>query len=303
MSPDVAASIHARLLRPARERGEVFDFTLARYAAERFLYRLGQSEARERCLLKGASLLSVWLAEPYRATRDIDLLASGRVDESAIRALVTAVCEVPCPEDGLRFDVHALVVTDITTDHEYVGKRARLRAMLGKATIALQIDFGIGDAVAIAPETITYPTLLPTLPSPSLRAYPREVSIAEKFHAMVLLDSRNSRMKDFHDVWALSELFPFDGGRLHLAIAACFERRDTRWTEETPGVLTSGFYGKEEMALRWTRYLTSGAVLVPPPSQFAVVGERIADFLGPLRDRLASGETFEQAWSNGGPWR
>ncbi len=290
MSPNVATSIHARLLRPARARGEVFDLTLARYAAERFLYRLGVSEARERCILKGASLLSVWLAEPYRATRDIDLLASGRVDEPSIRALVHAVCDVPCPEDGLRFDAQAMIVDDITADQEYVGKRVRLRATLGKASIAVHIDFGIGDAVAIAPENIAYPTLLPTLPPPSLRAYPREVSLAEKFHAMVDLDRRNSRMKDFHDAWALSELFAFDGIRLQAAAAACFERRDTPWTAAAPGALTSAFYEDEEIASRWNRYLTSGAVRIAPPSQFTVVGERIARFFGPLRDCLVAGE-------------
>lgn len=302
MSPDVAASIHARLLRPARARGEVFDLTLARYAAERFLYRLGASEARERCILKGASLLSVWLAEPYRATRDIDLLASGRVDEPAIRALVTVVCEVPCPEDGLRFDAQALVVEDITAGQEYVGKRARLRAFLGKASIAVHIDFGVGDAVGLAPETIEYPTLLPTLPPPSLRAYRREVSLAEKFHAMVDLDRRNSRMKDFHDAWALSELFAFDGRRLQIAVAACFERRASGWTASAPGALTAAFYEDEEIASRWRRYLTSGAVRIAPPSQFSVVGDRVGRFFGPLRDCMVAGETFDHAWPPGGPW-
>jgi len=178
MSPDIAASIHARLLRPARERGEQFELTLARYAAERFLYRLGNSGARDRCILKGASLLSVWFKDPYRATRDIDVLASGPVDEQAIRALVDEVCGVPCPEDGLRFDLANLAVEDIRGDDEYAGKRARFRAFLGKARIRVQIDLGVGDAVAIPSETIVYPTLLPALPAPSLRAYPREVALA-----------------------------------------------------------------------------------------------------------------------------
>ena len=34
---------------------------------------------------------------------------------------------------------------------------------------------------------------------PIIRAYPREVTIAEKFNAMVVLDIRNSRMKDFYE--------------------------------------------------------------------------------------------------------
>lgn len=57
MTPDVAASIRARLLRVGQQTGEEFERTLVRFAAERWLYRLGQSPARERCVLKGAGLL------------------------------------------------------------------------------------------------------------------------------------------------------------------------------------------------------------------------------------------------------
>ncbi len=53
MSPDVAASVRARLLNQARGSGEQFERTLVRFAAERLLYRLGASAARNRCLLKG----------------------------------------------------------------------------------------------------------------------------------------------------------------------------------------------------------------------------------------------------------
>ena len=37
--PNIAASIHARLLARAKEKGEDFSLTLTRYATERFLYR------------------------------------------------------------------------------------------------------------------------------------------------------------------------------------------------------------------------------------------------------------------------
>ena len=66
MSPDVAASIKARLLNQARAQGEEFERTLTRFAAERLLFRLGESAARDRCILKGASLLAVWLPDEMR---------------------------------------------------------------------------------------------------------------------------------------------------------------------------------------------------------------------------------------------
>lgn len=302
MSTDVAASVRARLLNHARGQGEEFERTLARFAAERFLYRLGASEARNRCLLKGASLLSVWLPDPYRATRDVDVLASGDTDDDAIRTLVADICAVTCAEDGLRFDLSDLVVETIRPEEEYAGKRVRFRAFLGNVRISVQLDVGVGDAVVVDPEEITFPTMLSTLPPPRLRAYARELTVAEKFEAMVKLGRRNSRMKDFHDVWALAGAFAFDVATLQHAVAACFERRGTPWSDETPRVLTTAFYQTPEMGNRWRNYLTAGAVRVPPPAQFDQIGERIIEFLAPVRDGIRSRVPSVGIWRPGGPW-
>jgi hypothetical protein len=303
MSPDVAASIRARLLNQARAQGEEFERTLTRFAAERLLFRLGASAARDRCILKGASLLSVWLPDPYRTTRDVDVLLSGQTDDAAIRSLVEDICAVACPEDGLRFDLSNLVVSTIRPEEEYSGKRARFRAYLGSARIAVQLDLGVGDALTASPEEIVYPTMLETLPRPRLRAYPREATVAEKFEAMVKLDTRNSRMKDFHDIWALAAAFEFDGPSLRKAIAACFDRRGTLWTEEVPRVLTPAFYQMPDLEMRWRSYLAAGATLVPPPAQFEIIGERIIAFLGPVRSSIVAGASFAKAWSaSGGVW-
>ncbi len=303
MSPDVAASIKARLLNQAKAHGEEFERTLTRFAAERLLFRLGASAARDRCILKGASLLSVWLPDPYRATRDVDVLASGPADDPAIRALVAEVCAVACPEDALRFDLSELVVEVIRAEEEYSGKRARFRAWLGNARIQVQLDLGFGDAHAAQPEEIDYPTILKGLPAPRLRAYARETTVAEKFEAMVKLDTRNSRMKDFHDIWALSGAFAFEGPTLRKAVAACFECRATPWTPEAPRALTAAFYQTPEIETRWRRYLTAGAVLAPPPAQFEVIGERIMRFFDPVRSSIVVGESFTSRWEPGGPWR
>jgi hypothetical protein len=220
MSPDIAASIKARLLNRARTQGSELELVLVRYACERFLYRLGASAARERCVLKGAGLLTLWMDEPYRATRDVDLLAFGSSDDAGIREVMETICAVPCPEDGLRFDLDSLDISPIRTEEEYQGRRAVLRAFLGKARIRIQVDYGFGDAVTPGPEDAEYPTLLDGLPNPRIRTYPRVVTVAEKFQAMVDLGRRNSRMKDFHDVWALSSKFAFDGTALREAVSA-----------------------------------------------------------------------------------
>lgn len=303
MSPDIPASIKARLLNRARDARIEFQLYLVRFASERFLYRLGASEYRGRCVLKGAGLLSLWLPDPYRTTRDLDFLATGANDDGSVRAMINAICAVPCPEDGLEFDPDSLAITPIREEEEYRGQRTRLVALLGRSRIPFQIDIGFGDAVTPAPVDCEYPTLLPGLIAPRVRAYRREVSIAEKFEAMVKLGRRNGRMKDFHDVWALTSAFEFDGLTVSQAIVACFERRGTPWLDVVPDVLTSEFYEDADLRRRWADYGGSGAFLTPPPTNFNSVGERVLTFFGTLRGAIGEGESFDRYWPTGGPWR
>lgn len=83
------------------------------------------------------------------------------------------------------------------------------QAELAGARIPMQVDIGFGDAVYPEPELASFPVLLP-MEAPIIRAYPREARIAEKFHAMVLLDIRNSRMKYFYDIWYMANTWEFE---------------------------------------------------------------------------------------------
>jgi len=303
MSPNVAASIKARLLNEAKRRGEPFEPFLVRFVCERFLHRLGASELRDRCTLKGAGLLTLWMRDPYRATRDVDLLASGGNDEATVRASMELICRVPCPEDGLEFDVESMSVLPIRDEQRYAGQRAVVRVFLGSARVRLQVDFGFGDALSLPPEEAELPTLIDRVPAPRVRVYPRVATVAEKFEAMVQLGRRNSRMKDFHDIWALSGAFAFDGVALRKAVADCFARRGTPWTEETPDALTSVFGADSDLDARWRAYLSKGHFRPQPPGAFGEVCDRIRAFLGPVRESMIAGEPFAQTWPPGGPWK
>ncbi len=303
MTTNVPASIRARLVATAKIQGEEFERTLSRFATERLLFRLGESKAQTRCILKGATLLTIWMQDPYRATRDVDFLASGSEDDENIRDIIEQICSVPCPEDGIRFDMSDTKIDAIRAEEEYAGKRARFFAYLGTARIRVQIDFGFGDALTMSPEVAEYPTILKDIPAPRIQTYPRVISVAEKFEAMVKLDIRNSRMKDFHDIWALSSAFEFDGASLQSAVAACFERRRTPWSDNIPAALTSAFYQDSDFQHRWSGYLRSGGVRISPPLRFEVIGARVVQFLRPLRDSISSGEAFLAHWVPGGPWK
>lgn len=67
----VAGRIFLDLQRLARRSLLPTDELLTRYILERFLYRLSQSEFRDKLVLKGGMLLEVF--DIRRPTRDIDL--------------------------------------------------------------------------------------------------------------------------------------------------------------------------------------------------------------------------------------
>ena len=107
-TPNLAASVMARLLTRAKLRGDDYQLLVTAYAFERLLYRLGRSSVRDRFVLKGAMLLRLWSAQPYRATRDLDLLRRGDATFDAIREDLEAILATPVPDDGITFDLVVL---------------------------------------------------------------------------------------------------------------------------------------------------------------------------------------------------
>ncbi|HKX45828.1 MAG TPA: nucleotidyl transferase AbiEii/AbiGii toxin family protein [Planctomycetota bacterium] len=300
MTIGLPQSILTRLVRHAKSLEIDPNVVLARYAAERLLYRLSRSPHAERFVLKGALMLLVWLGETIRPTRDADLLGFGDLDPDSIRRTFSELCALAVEPDGLVFDVDSLRVAPIRLEDEYGGQRVSLVARLGRARLRVQVDVGIGDAVVPEPEWIEYPSLL-ELPSPRLRAYRPETAIAEKLHAVVELGSKNSRMRDFFDIRALAAAAPFDGAVLAEAIVATFGRRQTPLPLELPLGLTREFADIEGKSTQWAGFVRR---LGPTsaPADLATVIESVAEFAGPVLDAAARAERFTARWSPGGPW-
>ncbi len=78
------------MLDRARTERSDFQILLIRYALERLLYRLSVSEHRDRFILKGAMLFVTWVTNPFRPTRDLDLLGHGDSDVWFGRAVFQA---------------------------------------------------------------------------------------------------------------------------------------------------------------------------------------------------------------------
>jgi len=97
---NVAASVRQRLLNISREQREDFQLILIRFALERLIFRVSQSEYKDQFVLKGAMLFQIWSRESHRPTRDVDFLGQGEHSESGYREIFETLCSIDS-EDGL----------------------------------------------------------------------------------------------------------------------------------------------------------------------------------------------------------
>lgn len=287
-------SIRAKLLNLAKQSQVDFNHLVTRYAADRFLYRLSQSEYKHLFVLKGATLFKVWNGEPHRPTKDLDFLGYGNNEVLELIAKVKAIGQIPC-EDGIQLDTESVTGEKIKEEQEYEGVRIYIRYQLATVKGKIQLDIGFGDAVTPEATEVEIPTFL-NLPAPCLPVYPRETVVAEKFQAMVAFGISNSRMKDFYDLLFLARNFEFEGRLLQEAIQATFHRRKTALPSTIPLALTEEFSKDSQKQKAWEGFINKNRLKDETLLLSEVVVELRA-FLVPLYWAVSNHQVFEQSWS------
>ena len=178
-------------------------------------------------------LLRLWSEQPYRATRDLDLLRRGDGSFEAIRDDLRAIVATPVAPDAVSFDGDA---------HRDRGDPRRGRVRRHARHAARPLRHGAPDAAdrhgarrrGVAGAADLHLPDAARLPRAEVLAYPREAVVAEKLEAMVVLGDRNSRIKDFFDLHHLASRFEFDRATLAEAVRRTFERRNTPIPVEAP---------------------------------------------------------------------
>jgi hypothetical protein len=119
---------------------------------------------------------------------------------------------------------------------------------------------------------------------------------------MVKLGIANTRMKDFHDLKTLSELFHFESATLVEAIQRTFERRKTALpVNESPTALTEEFYADTTKMAQWNAFNLKNKLYIQPSSLESVTTS-IREFVMPLmRPEVMSGERHLR-WESSKAW-
>ena len=286
-----ADSVRARLLAIAKKENIQLEYLLLRYALERFLYRLGKSRYSDLFVLKGASVFAVWLGPLCRVTRDADVEAIGRFDPETLVSIFKEICALEYREDAVEFLLDTVTCEEIKKEDKYPGVRIVFKALIGGARVNLQFDVGFGDSIYPAAEKESFPSMLGH-ENPMLRVYPKYTVVAEKFSTMISRDMLNSRVKDYFDIWLISESFDLEEDVLRQAIARTFNRRQLALPQRMPKALTTDYSSNPARQSQWNA-LARGVSGLNLPESFDVAITQIVDFLAPF---IGNTQTSNKIW-------
>jgi len=116
-----------------------------------------------------------------------------------------------------------------------------------------------------------------------------------------VLDIRNSRMKDFYDIWFMANTWTFEMATLRDAISASFERRGVGIPRDVPFALTEEFLSDPQKTQQWNAFVSRlypGGAL---PS-LEEVGVLLRAFLLPCILSISTAETTAHRWTPSLHW-
>jgi predicted nucleotidyltransferase component of viral defense system len=277
---NLSVSVRQRLYNIAKKSGSDFNFIVNRFMQERFLYRLSISLWHDHYILKGGLLMLLNDADHFRPTKDIDFLGLNIPNDlESTKDIISRITEIPV-KDSVQFDQSSINVQKIIEGADYEGIRVNLTAFLGTMKVKLQIDIGFGDIIYNGPIETSFPVLL-DFPVPSIRSYPFETVIAEKFQLIVKLDIFTSRMKDFYDIMYLASIKTFNRKYLSIALRKTFDNRKTDITSYS-NIFSDSFMNNENKHVQWNAFLHKFDI--PLHLSFYKVLEKLRIFLVPALD-------------------
>lgn len=171
------------------------------YVMERFLERLSLSQYRNIMILKGGTLVAAMVGLDNRSTMDVDAtLKNLPLNEDSARKIVEEITAIHI-EDGMIFEIKS--VTPIMDEADYPGIRIMLDTAIETMHTPLKIDFSTGDV--ITPREVSYSfRLLFEERTISILAYNLETVLAEKLETLLARGTANTRMRDYYDIYVLT---------------------------------------------------------------------------------------------------
>ncbi len=218
-----------RLQTIAKEKEIPFNACWKQLLLERFLARLARSSHVDKFIFKGGFLLS-YMMKIGRETVDLDfLLTRMNAEVKGLQKVFEEIVSISS-NDGFTFTFESIEL--LPQPHmEYPGYRTIFKSSFAKMKDKIHVDVGVGDIVEPQNREIKlfeYRGKPFFEESISLLVYPIETIFAEKLETVLSKGSRNSRMKDFHDLLLLLRDKSLHSSKtLHEDVKKTFDNRGT----------------------------------------------------------------------------
>ncbi|MHA1620162.1 MAG: nucleotidyl transferase AbiEii/AbiGii toxin family protein, partial [Promethearchaeota archaeon] len=144
-----------------------------------------------------------------------------------ITQMITEICALHGP-DPIEFRIAQITLSKQMILSQNHGFKVTIPFEFNSIQDKMQIDLGFGEVISPKARKILFPTILPEYRPFSILAYTTETLMAEKLNALYVLGVRNTRMKDYYDLFVLLEISEFTQKLLLEAIKSTFTQRKTQ---------------------------------------------------------------------------
>jgi predicted nucleotidyltransferase component of viral defense system len=230
---DIKASILAKLKNKSKASGMPYQQCLQLFFQEEFLRRLSKSKYAENFILKGGLFIYTLTNFESRPTVDVDfLLRRMNSDLDHIDKIMDEIITTPTGNNNIII-LTAKKAEHISPQRKYPGVSTQIIGHIKNIRVPFDIDVGIGDVIVPNPQKRTMQTQLEGYDAPEILTYSLESTVAEKLDAIFQRFELTGRMKDFYDIYYLSQSFNFDGRSLQEAITQTLSTRGTPYERDS----------------------------------------------------------------------
>lgn len=200
--PKNTMSFKAIINNIAKENKIAAQAVLQTYMLERLLERISLSQYKNNFILKGGMLISAMLGIDSRTTMDMDTTIKGfPLTEENINKIMQEICELKI-EDNVSFKINNTEL--IREEDDYGGYRITFEANYNnEMPVILKIDVTTGDKITYKEIEYEFSLMLEDRKIRVL-SYNLETVIAEKFESIIKRGPLTTRIRDYYDIYMLT---------------------------------------------------------------------------------------------------
>ena len=229
---------------------------IRKYAMESFLRRVSFSEYKNNFILKGGMLVSALVGEDSRSTMDIDTtVKSIPLTIDSIKTVVSKIISLS-NEDPLQYQI--VSIETIMEEHDYSGLRIKLGVSLEHLKDVITIDISTGDIITPSAVEFNYNMMFDD-ETIEIMTYNVETLLAEKIETILSRTILNTRMRDFYDVYILTNdnSVEIDDTLVRDALEETSRKRGTSYIFDNYDQVLEDIQNDESLADLWNRYQTN----------------------------------------------